>query len=100
MSYSDEDLRRIWAKGKIVSADNLWRKDVCDAFMYWPHYGNRNSEYGWEVDHIVPIARGGGEDLSNLRPLHWENNASRQDGKLVCAVKSNGQHNVHIYSRR
>jgi hypothetical protein len=28
--------------------------------------------YGWELDHIRPIANGGTHDIGNLRPLYWE----------------------------
>ncbi len=101
MQYSHEDLSRIWAKGSIVPGNdqNAWRKDECGAWMSWSQYGNRDSEYGWEVDHIMPISKGGGDSLSNLRPLQWENNASRQDQKLVCVVTSSGKNNVRLIRR-
>jgi 5-methylcytosine-specific restriction protein A len=40
------------------------RQDGRCALCGWP-LGER-----WEVDHIVPVARGGTSDLSNLRALH------------------------------
>lgn len=80
----------VWNKGCIVLGydQNKWRKDVCGAWIGWDYYGNRNSDYGWEIDHITPVARGGEDMIKNLRPLHWKNNASKQDGNLVCIVKA------------
>jgi hypothetical protein len=97
-NYSDEELSSIWAKGDPVSGYNSseFRQDECTAWMKRDEYGNRNSKLGWEVDHITPVSNGGGENLSNLRPLQWENNVSKSDGKLVCAVKSDGNKNVDI----
>jgi hypothetical protein len=46
-----------------------WRKDQCGAWIARNQYGNRNSRYGWEVDHIKPESEGGGDELSNLRPI-------------------------------
>ena len=50
-------------------------------------YGNRESEYGWEIDDINPD---GGDGLSNLRPLQWEKKLDKVDGKLNCYVAANG----------
>ena len=49
--------------------------DAFHALMKWSNYGRR-VEYGWEVDHIVPLSRGGGSDMDNLRPMHWLNNTA------------------------
>ena len=96
MSFSVETIQRVWEKGKIVAGYDpaIWRKDACDAWMRRNQYGSRNSGYGWEIDHIKPGSDGGTDDLANLRPLQWENNASRQDGRLVCVVISSGNSNV------
>lgn len=39
-------------------------------------YG-QESQFGWEIDHIVPVSSGGTDELENLQALHWENNASK-----------------------
>ena len=82
----------VWNKGKIVPNNDAseWRKDACNAWIGWSHYGNRDSQYGWEIDHIDPD---GGDNLSNLRPLQWENNVAKSDGRLACAVTANGKDN-------
>jgi hypothetical protein len=96
-SFNDDVKLKVWNKAKISSEENEktgFRKDQCEAWIKFSDYGNRNSNYGWEIDHITPSSKGGGNELSNLRPLHWKNNASRQDGRLVCVIKSDGAKNV------
>ena len=39
--------------------------------------GNHN--YGWEIDHINPVASGGGDEIGNLQPLNWKNNSAKGD---------------------
>ena len=96
MTIAEVTVEQVWEKGKIVSNNdpNVWRKDECGAWINRNQYGNRNSDYGWEIYHIVPEADGGGDELSNLRPLQWENNASRQDGPLTCPVTASKTKNV------
>lgn len=96
MSYSESTVQAVWEKGFKDSQNDssVWRKDQCGAWIGRNHYGDRNNQYGWEIDHITPEADGGGDELSNLRPLQWKNNASRQDGRLSCPVKASGVHNV------
>lgn len=89
MDFNHEILSIVWSKASIVFGynQNQVRKDICGAIIVWADYGNRDSKYGWEVDHINPIARGGSDAIGNLRPLHWQNNARKSDGSLVCAVR-------------
>lgn len=93
MAFSNEAILQVWAKGSVVGTNDpaIWRKDQCDAWMQFSKYGNRNSDYGWEVDHISP---GNDDDLLNLRPLHWANNVRKSDGRLSCPVTAQGTQNV------
>lgn len=96
MSFSEYTIQKVWEKGNIVPGNDqdVWRKDQCGAWISRSYYGNRNSQYGWEIDHITPESLGGSDELTNLRPLHWENNVIRQDGRLMCTVTASGTNNV------
>lgn len=88
--WNKETIQAVWEKAEYVSADNEnkgFRKDQCVAWIRWNQYGKRNTSYGWELDRIKPVTKGGTDTLSNLRPLHWGNNASRQDERLTVTVK-------------
>ena len=80
--FNPEAIQNVWNKGRVMNGLNplLWRKDDYGWLICRLCYGDRNSEYGWEIDHIIPVSKNGSDCLSNLRPLHWHNNASRQDG--------------------
>ena len=81
-------------------AEQVWRnwygdatraRDVCGAMIEKIAFGRRDSDYGWELDHIIPRSRGGGNGLNNLRPLHRMNNfakGDRLDGYWSCARSS------------
>jgi hypothetical protein len=95
MSYSDETIQAVWDKAKIVDNNDstIWRKDECGAWLQRTMYGDRSSQYGWEIDLILPQ---GSNDISNLRPLHWKNSIGKSDGRLICRVTSGGVDNRDI----
>ena len=97
--WSEADKKAVWDMAKKCDPENEalgFRKDECGAWIKWDKYGDRSSDYGWEIDHIKAVANGGNESLNNLRPLHWKNNAVKQDGRLTCPVKSNGAKNTGL----
>lgn len=74
----------VWDKGfPIVGySPTTYRKDRFGAVMKFSDYGNTNSNYGWEIDHIFPVAKGGIDNISNLEPLNWKSNRFKSD-KLI-----------------
>jgi hypothetical protein len=98
LSFAEEKLEAIWQKAKQFPnpSDPGWAKDDCGAWIQRSTYGDRNSLYGWEVDHIQPESRGGSNELSNLRPLHWENNANKAAGCTECIITSSGDKNIRV----
>jgi 5-methylcytosine-specific restriction endonuclease McrA len=80
-SFSDQTINAVWNKGQIVAGydANIYRKDVYGLWMKKQDHGNTLSDYGWEIDHIIPVAKGGSDDLNNLQPLYWKNNRTKSD---------------------
>lgn len=95
MSIDQKTVGEVWKKGKSVGGNDpdVWRQDECGAWIQRSQYGNRASQYGWEVDHITSQDHGGSDAPSNLRPLQWENNASKGSGRLNCTKRAHGQNN-------
>ena len=95
MPFNEKLIRDVWAKGEVVGSNNPdeYRKDECGAWMYFSHFSNRNSQYGWEIDHIEFVDHVASENLSNLRPLQWQNNACKGSGELACIITANKEKN-------
>lgn len=81
-SWTPEEIKAVWEKGFTSNStfplDRI-KFDKCLSPMKFSEHGNRQSEYGWEIDHINPVSNHGGDDLSNLQPLNWKNNAEKGD---------------------
>lgn len=85
-----EDLKKtVWRRAQKVEGydPDQARKDACDAWIIYDHFGNTDSDYGWEIDHIYPqskLADAGIDstlidNVKNLRPLQWKNNRSKDN---------------------
>lgn len=93
-SFSEETKLAVWNKAQIVTGTDSTkrRKDRCGAWINWDQHGNTaENGNGWEIDHIKPVAKDGGDELSNLQPLQWQNNRRKADdypASGYCAVSA------------
>jgi 5-methylcytosine-specific restriction endonuclease McrA len=79
---ADERTKRlVWEKGSPIEGYDpaVWRRDQCGHAMKNSQHANTKSEFGWEIDHIKPRAKGGQTVLENLQPLYWETNRKKGD---------------------
>ena len=67
----------VFQKAKPTEDPNV-RLDVCGTEIHFDQYGKRG-DHGWEIDHIKPKSKGGGDKIKNLQPLHWETNRRKRD---------------------
>lgn len=80
-SFSDDEIQKVWNKAKIIKGKDasVYRKAYAGAWIKRDEYGNTDSTLGWEIDHRKPVAEGGSDDLTNLDPLQWNNNRTKND---------------------
>ena len=80
MSYYGEpgNVDSVWAKAtKIRGEDpNEIRRDAAGDIIRFSQHGNDKSEYGWDIDHIVPQSLEVDHYIDNLQPLHYRTNRS------------------------
>lgn len=80
MDLNRETAMRLWNKsfGKETKAIDFAGRGIAKGA-----YGDRNSEFGWNVDHILPVSQGGKTNDSNLIVTHIITNDEKAD-KFPC----------------
>ena len=80
MDLNKETAMRLWNKtfGKETKVVDFTSRVIAKGA-----YGDRNSEFGWNVDHILPVSHGGKTNDSNLVITHIKTNDEKAD-KFPC----------------
>ena len=105
---TQEIIDQLWENAPTVQgkSEAEWRFDPCGALIKRDHYGRRDSDYGWEIDHVVSkaflISAGASEcdydSIDNLRAMHWANNDSKGTNypEYLAVRSSQGGKNTRI----
>ena len=96
MEITDELKLDVWNKCRVsdIYDESKVRKDACGAWILFDEYGNINSPFGWEIDHIVPESRLHKfgvkqeyiDNIINLRALNIKNNRKKGDSYPVYSI--------------
>ena len=78
VNFSKEMELTVFKKATATDNPNV-RFDVCGREIHYDQYGKRNSRYCWEIDHIKPKSKCGGDKIKNLQPLYCKTNRKKSD---------------------
>ena len=99
--FNEKTIEQVWTLARTVEGFNpdIIRKDACGAWIMKSQYGNRDSIYGWEIDHVYPLSMGGTDEMANLRAMQWENNVAKGDDYPVykSKIQAEGNKNISIH---
>lgn len=80
--FSGQQKLAVWQKAASATGLGLgqYRLDACGALIEWRYFGvTTDNNTGWEIDHILPVVKNGGDELDNLQALQWQHNRRKGD---------------------
>ena len=79
-NFAPERVQEVWERGRTVSGKDptLYRRDSVGNVLFRHAYG-KHGDMSWQVDHKVPVAKGGSDNLRNLQPLQSGANEEKGD---------------------
>ena len=77
-AFTQERIDQVWdrAAGVRGKPRNSYRRDVAGNVIYKPMYG-KDTPMGWEIDHKMPVSKGGSDNLRNLQALQTATNQAK-----------------------
>ena len=102
--FSSSLVQLVWEKALPISGEDprMFRRDVCGAIIRRDAFGDSSQplSFGWEIDHIKPVTKGGDDEYLNLQPLQWENNRHKSDAFPYWDGKVTGRDFANEYTVR
>lgn len=93
--YAKDVVDRVWQMAEVVEGNDpaVWRKDEFGAWIHRLDYGNRRSDFGWEVCETLPgSSRTMG--VASLRAMHWQNYLDQVAAASQSRITADGLRNV------
>ena len=104
--FSKQEIEDVWSQGLIIEGWNpdIVRQDAAGAGILREKYGDHDSIFGWDIDHIYPqneleklnVPQELINNRINLRPMNWKNNISKSNDypEYRSVLKSSDKTNV------
>lgn len=73
-NFSEQEVTAVWSRAQMIPGLTPRMFRLCSAgrIIARADYNNRSSSFGWRIDHIVRLADGGTNSVTNLQPLNWQ----------------------------